>query len=67
MAKNPYLTPWIIPRWSVMGFCDVARGYDNFYVSQIIEHDPTSYLIITYGNYPLVETDLKNYLQQLWS
>ena len=71
MDKNPYLTPWIIPRWAIEDFCEYIRVDEEvvsrlYFVSQIIEHSPTQYLVITSGNYPEMELCLKSYLARLF-
>ena len=54
MENNPYLTPWIIPRWAIEGFCDEVKYGEvtagDFFITQIIEHSPTQYLVITGGS-----------------
>jgi hypothetical protein len=68
VEKNPYLTPWIIPRWAIEGFVREVNydSHDDYFVSQIIEHSPTQYLVITSGHYPEMDDYMKRYLAGLF-
>jgi len=68
MIENPNLTPWIIPRWAIEGFVHEVKEsiYDNYFVSQIVEHSPTHYLVITSGYSPKMDEFLTEYLKQLF-
>ncbi len=58
------ITPWIVPRWAIVGFCELIC--DDMYVSQIIEHNPDNYLVLTCGINTWIFTNLNNYLTNLW-
>lgn len=71
MKENPHLTPWVIPRWAIEGFCDAVKdGYESletpFFVSGIIEHSPTHYLVITSGEDEELVSQLYDYLRRLF-
>jgi hypothetical protein len=69
MKENPHLTPWIIPRWAIEGFCAAVRDHldaNDYFVSQVIEHSPTHYLVITSGDCSGLEHFLKEYLLKLF-
>ena len=68
MIEDPNLTPWVIPRWAIEGFIHEVKEsiYDDYFVSQIVEHSPTHYLVITSGYNLQMHERLKHYLKQLF-
>ena len=72
MEQEKYLTPWVMPRWALEGFCDlILRSPDfqnNVYsITDIREHNPTHYLVVTQGYNKALDFILKRYLMNLYN
>ncbi len=70
-TENPYLIPWIVPRWAVMGFCKrIAEfkcpGVPLLWAAEIIAHCPANYLVITHGQSDSIKESLEVYLNKLF-